>query len=107
MGQKCDLNTIQGENEKKEGKARNMQIFVRSIQSFLALLLFLVLLWLLPALIMMSTQKWDFSTAIYFCFITISTIGIGAVTPEMSLDPLNLEEDEEDALRVTGKQVIF
>lgn len=103
---KSDRKTVQESTEITESKARSMQIFVRSMQSLIALFVFLVLLWLVPALVMTSTQNWDFSTAIYFCFITISTIGIGDVTPEMSLDPLNLE-DKKDLPAVTGKQVMF
>ena len=60
----------------------------------MTMFIFLVFLWLLPSIIMMYSQDWNFESAVYFCFITISTIGLGDVTPAMSVDPLELDEDK-------------
>ena len=86
--------TSEIENQNKDKDGLNQYKFVRTVQSVMTVLLFLAFLWLLPSIIIMHTQDWSFEEAVYFCFITISTIGLGDVTPDMSVDPLELDEDK-------------
>ena len=83
-------------DEKMKEDKRKLEIhkFIRSVQALMATFVFLLFLWLLPSIIIMKAQDWDFETAVYFCFITISTIGLGDVTPAMSVDPLELNEND-------------
>ena len=55
-----------------------MKIYVRIIQLLIVVALFLLLFWIIPAIIMVEIEDdWDLITAIYFCFITITTVGLG------------------------------
>ena len=81
-------------SQNKDNNKRNQYKSIRTIQSVMTTFIFLIFLWLLPSIIVMEAQDWDFETALYFCFITISTIGLGDVTPEMSVDPLELDDNK-------------
>ena len=68
----------------------------RLVASYLSLLLAgVVLLIFLPAVVFWQVEtSFDFSTALYFCFITLSTIGFGDVVVlqgiESSISPVSL-----------------
>jgi len=40
--------------------------------------------WLLGSLVFHTTEKWSYGTAMYFCFISWTTIGYGDLTPKSS-----------------------
>lgn len=48
--------------------------------SFLALAIILLIL-LLPALFFSLTEEWGYFESLYFCFITLTTVGLGDYTP--------------------------
>ena len=57
-----------------------IKFYVRIIQLCIVLSIFLLIFWILPAAIMTRTEEdWDLITAVYFCFITITTIGLGTI----------------------------
>ncbi|XP_066928939.1 potassium channel subfamily K member 1-like isoform X2 [Clytia hemisphaerica] len=98
-------NSFKRVDEEDEIKTRTeVYQMVRAIQVGIATSIFLIFIWLLPSLIIMISNDWNFETAIYFCFITISTIGLGDVTPSMTIDPLQLE-DEKNKLGSSVKQI--
>ncbi|XP_066934307.1 potassium channel subfamily K member 1-like [Clytia hemisphaerica] len=62
-----------------------IKFYVRIIQLLIVVALFLLLFWIIPAIIMVEIEEeWDLITAIYFCFITITTVGLGDITPGTS-----------------------
>jgi hypothetical protein len=46
-----------------------------------ALLIF-IMFWMVGSVIFMTTEKWDFGTAAYFCFIAFTTVGYGDYSPQ-------------------------
>ncbi|XP_057316407.1 potassium channel subfamily K member 6-like [Hydractinia symbiolongicarpus] len=65
-------------------KEEKVKIYVRFTQLGIIVFIFVCCFWLIPAAIMTKIEKWDFMTAVYFCFISISTIGLGDVVPGTS-----------------------
>ena len=66
---------------KKKGK---WKIYVRTFQLITSTVLFCLLFWITPALIATKMEGWDVVTAIYFYFITMTTIGLGDIVPGMA-----------------------
>lgn len=54
-----------------------------SVPAILVLLIFLFYIFI-GAFLFSSTSGWSFLDSIYFCFITISTIGVGDILPQSS-----------------------
>jgi len=50
------------------------------LQLVIVVVLFLVF-WLIGSVIFAHAEGWPFATALYFCFVTISTVGYGDYTP--------------------------
>ena len=47
------------------------------------------------------TQKWDFLNSIYFCFVTLSTIGFGDFVPKnKNNQDIGLTEDQTELVRI-------
>ena len=49
-------------------------------------------------------QDWSFFDAFYFCFVTMTTIGFGDMTPSISGTGKNEEQATDKALRVVYDQ---
>jgi len=45
-------------------------------------LLGFIVFWMAGSVIFMTTEKWDFGTAAYFCFIAFTTVGYGDYSPK-------------------------
>jgi len=61
---------------------KKVKFYVRIFQLLVVFTIFLLLFWFIPAIIMVHTEDdWDYITAVYFCFITITTIGLGKFVP--------------------------
>ena len=54
---------------------------VRAIHVSILALLIVSLIILLPALFFSLTEEWGYFEALYFCFITLTTVGLGDYTP--------------------------
>ena len=54
------------------------------------------------AFMFIHTQQWDFLNSIYFCFVTLSTIGFGDFVPKnKNNQDIGLTEDQTELVRVT------
>ena len=48
------------------------------------------------------TQQWDFLNSIYFCFVTLSTIGFGDFVPKnKNNQDIGLTEDQTELVSVS------
>jgi len=52
---------------------------------------FMILMLLLGAILYTNTQDWTFFEAIYFCFVTFSTIGFGDLVPNEGMYSLDTD----------------
>jgi len=50
--------------------------------TLIATIIVLIFTWLISALLMTRTEKWDYGTAVYFCFVSMTTIGLGDYVPQ-------------------------
>ena len=73
-------------DERMKGHARKIQLaFVFSI--------FIIFFLLIPAAIFLEFETdWKYFDSFYYCFISLSTIGLGDLTPGGSLKAINLKE---------------
>ena len=55
--------------------------FVRAINVSLMAIVIVSLIILLPALFFTLVEKWGYFESLYFCFITLTTVGLGDYTP--------------------------
>lgn len=56
------------------------------------------------------TQQWDFLNSIYFCFVTLSTIGFGDFVPKnKNNQDIGLTEDQTELVNIaiTALYMIF
>ena len=60
------------ENRPKLGKALTSSIFV---------VVSIIFMHLIPAVIFMAIEGWDFGTSFYYTFVTLTTIGFGDYVP--------------------------
>eukprot|EP00794_Sanderia_malayensis_P020637 gene20637-22672_t len=69
----------------KASEKENIKSYVRSIQLGFVITMFILIFLILPAAVMTKTEsKWSFFDGFYFCFISLSTIGLGDITPGAS-----------------------
>lgn len=54
---------------------------IRAVNVSLLVVLIVALILLLPALFFTMTENWGYFDALYFCFITLTTVGLGDYTP--------------------------
>jgi len=54
----------------------------RSISSLVGAV---VVLWILGSIVLFWLEGWDPATAIYFCFVTLTAVGLESVTPKTAL----------------------
>lgn len=64
----------------------NPKVTVHITQLLITLLIALLIIWVIPACVLVKMEGWDFATATYFSFITMTTIGLGDITPSKSSD---------------------
>lgn len=62
----------------------NPKVTVHITQLLITLLIALLIIWVIPACVLVKMEGWDFATATYFSFITMTTIGLGDITPSKS-----------------------
>ena len=55
--------------------------FLRAVNVSLLAILIITFILLLPALFFSITEDWGYFNALYFCFITLTTVGLGDYTP--------------------------
>ncbi|XP_028396082.1 potassium channel subfamily K member 1-like [Dendronephthya gigantea] len=55
--------------------------FIRAVNVSLIVIVIVTLIILLPALFFTLVEKWGYFESLYFCFITLTTIGLGDYTP--------------------------
>ena len=74
----------------KASQKDNIKSQVRSIQLAFVVLMFILIFLLVPAAAMRETEMdWSFFNSFYFCFISLSTIGLGDFTPGASEQEIN------------------
>ena len=77
----------------KKSKEENVKGHVRSIQLAFVLIIFVVMFLLIPAAAMIKTESnWKYFDAFYFCFISLTTIGLGDITPGASSQGIKFSE---------------
>ena len=54
---------------------------IRAVNVSILILIIVTFIMLLPALFFAYIEKWGYFEALYFCFITLTTIGLGDYTP--------------------------
>ena len=57
------------------------KVVTRVTQLVITLFMAIIITWIIPALVLVKMENWDFHKATYFCFITVTTIGLGDVVP--------------------------
>ena len=55
--------------------------FLRAVNVSLLAILIVTFILLLPALFFSLTEDWGYFNSLYFCFITLTTVGLGDYTP--------------------------
>ena len=54
-----------------------------------------------------QTQQWNFLNAVYFCFITLSTIGFGDYVPKTKEnEEIGLTEEQTELVRFISSHII-
>ena len=57
---------------------------IRFTQLVATIVIVICCFWFVPAAIMTTSEEWDFMSSIYFCFISLTTIGLGDIVPGSS-----------------------
>lgn len=57
------------------------KVVTRATQLFITMVISATFVWIVPSLLLSHIENWDFLTSTYFCFITLTTIGLGDVIP--------------------------
>lgn len=76
----------------KASKEEKMKAHVRKIQLVCIFSLFIILFLLIPAAVFTEFEEdWRYFDSFYYCFISLTTIGLGDMTPGGSLKDINLK----------------
>ena len=74
-------------------KGENAKVTIRRLQLAFVLSLFCVLFLLIPAATFIEVEEnWEYFDSFYFCFISLTTIGLGDITPGASSKQIKLKE---------------
>ena len=63
------------------GKKTVTSVLVRTVAVILAMLPGMILFVFLPALVYNAVEPWSYGEAVYFCFVTLTTVGFGDIVP--------------------------
>lgn len=79
-----------------------VKLYVRTAQLIITIFFIILFFWIFPAIIMVETEQWTYLDSIYFCFISLTTIGLGDITPGTSTRNVKFRKfGREDAKAVT------
>ncbi|XP_065062229.1 potassium channel subfamily K member 16-like [Rhopilema esculentum] len=74
-------------------KGENAKVTIRRLQLAFVLSLFCILFLLIPAAAFIEVEEnWEYFDSFYFCFISLTTIGLGDITPGASSNQIKLKE---------------
>ena len=76
----------------KVSEEENTKKYVRITQLLFITFLFVIIFLIVPAASMTKTEEWPFLDAFYFCFISITTIGLGDIVPGASTQDIQLKD---------------
>ena len=65
----------------KVGKKTITSVSVQTVAVILAMLAGMILFIFLPALVYNAVEPWSYGEAVYFCFVTLTTVGFGDIVP--------------------------
>jgi hypothetical protein len=80
----CDVfwNNIFDAKAKKRKKTKaDVKVSILTTQLFITVLLSIVFICIIPALALNIVEGWSFVTALYVCMMTLTTIGLGDISP--------------------------
>ena len=91
----------------KASADEKMKGYVQKIQLTFVLSLFIILFLLIPAGIFIEFEtEWSYFDSFYFCFISLTTIGLGDLTPGGSLKAIKIRDGvNADTVKKSLRQV--
>lgn len=81
-------------SKRKKKLKNNSKINVLVLQLIVTVFLATIVIWLVPALALAQMNDWSFLNALYYCIITLTTIGIGDIVPWNTVDIDNSTEKD-------------
>lgn len=74
-----------------KGKKSLQILLLRFLVTAIVALVFLIFI---PAAIFYALENWTYREAIYFCFVSLTTVGFGDFVPDQGLDATSMERSQ-------------
>ena len=85
----CDsfwTNVFDAKAKKRKKTKTDVKVSILITQLFITVLLTIVFICIIPALVLNIVEGWSFVTSLYVCMMTLTTIGLGDITPWHDVD---------------------